>query len=83
MSGDKRVIVGGNSYVIDEGPEGSERNIDAIVAEFRRAMTSDGLAEIPVLDGDGKRMTLLLRGGDTGPVVLDLGLGPRPNEMSP
>jgi hypothetical protein len=83
MSGDKRIIVGGVSYVIDEGPQGGERDIDAIVADIRRALTDGGLAEVPVLDWNGNRMTLLLPGGQTGPVVLDLGLGPRPNEMSP
>jgi hypothetical protein len=80
MSGDKRVVIDGHSYVIDEG---DGREITAIVAEIRSALTDGRLVEIPVLDSNGNRMTLLLPGGYAGPVVIDLGLGPRPNEMSP
>ena len=80
MSGDKRVVIGGHSYVIDEG---DERGIEAIVAEIRSALADGRMVEIPVLDWNGNRMSLLLPAGYAGPVVLDLGLGPRPNEMSP
>ncbi len=80
MSGVKRVVVGGHSYVIDEG---DERGIEAIVAEIRSALTTGQMVEIPVLDWNGNRMSLLLPAGHSSPVILDLGLGPRPNEMSP
>lgn len=79
MSGDKRVIVGGTEYTIDE----KRRSIDSVVGDIRQALANGGLAEVPVLDAKGKPVSLLLPGGHAGAVVLDLGPGPRPDEMSP
>jgi hypothetical protein len=78
MSGDKRLIVGGAEYVIDE----NRGEIDAIVRDIRQVLANGGLTEVPVLDVKGNPVTLLL-GGHAGAVVLDLGPGPRPNELSP
>ena len=81
MSGEtkKRIAVDGVYYTIDEGRGAFE----AIVSDIRRVLTDGGLAEVPVMDGDGNPVVLLLPGSQVSAVVIDSGVGSRPNEMSP
>jgi len=80
MSRANRIIVGGVSYVIDED---RGKTIETIVDEIRKALTQGRLAEVPVLEANGNRVTLLLAGGHAGAVVLDIEPWPKPHEMSP
>jgi len=77
---DKTVLVGGVSYVIDEG---TSKDIATIVEEIEQALTDRTLAKVPVLDAKRNRMTLYLQGGQVDAIVINLDQGPKPGEISP
>jgi hypothetical protein len=79
-SENKVLRLGGVDYVIDEDA-GTE--IEAIVTRIEQAVEQGIIAKVAVLDAERNRMVLYLNGRQVDAVVLDLGEGRRPGEMSP
>lgn len=74
--GRKRVIVGGSEWAIDE------QDLDGVVTQIRTAMAEGTVAELSLLDGAGRSVTVYLNGKVAETVVVDLDRGPRPGEIS-
>ena len=80
-SADKVLQVGGDSFVIDEGPDS---DLAAIVIQIEQALEQGTVVKVPVLGADRNRRTLYLNGGRVGSVVLDVGGDEnKPGEISP
>jgi hypothetical protein len=80
-SGDKVLRVNGVDYIIDESAE--DTDAAAVVGQIEQALAEGTLVKVPVLDAKSNRMTLYLNGRQVDTVVLDLGEGDRPGEISP
>jgi hypothetical protein len=78
--GDKTIRVGDVSYVIDEG---GDTDIAGIVAQIEHALQNRTVVLVPVLDAGRNQLRLYLNGAAVESVVLDLGEGSRPGEISP
>jgi hypothetical protein len=74
MSG-KKVIIGQSEWTIGEGAEG-------VVDQIKLALEKGTVEELALLDGAGNQVSVYLNGKVVETVVVDLGEGPRPSEMS-
>jgi len=71
----KRVIIGQSEWgIIDE-------NVNDVVAKIKTAMENGTVAELELVDGADRRVTVYLNGKTVAAVTLDLDLGPRPTEI--
>jgi VCBS repeat-containing protein len=73
--GRKRVIIGQSEWGIND------ENVNDVVAKIKAAMENGTVAELELVDGADRRVTILLNGKAAVAVVLDLDLGPRPTEI--
>lgn len=73
--GRKRVIIGQSEWGIDD------ENVNDVVAKIKAAMENGTVAELALVDGADRRVTVYLNGKVTLSVVVDLDLGPRPTEI--
>ena len=72
----KRVIIGQSEWGIED------QNVTAVVAAIKTALTDGTLAELPLLDGSGRVVTVYLNGRTVLSVVVDLDVGPpKPTEI--
>ena len=72
----KRIIIGQSEWTIDD------KDVETVVGQVKTALASGDTAEIVVLDEKDRPVTVLLNGRVAPTVVLDLGLDPRPGEIS-
>ncbi|WBB97258.1 hypothetical protein O7621_03200 [Solwaraspora sp. WMMD937] len=72
----KRVIVDGSEWEIPES------NLDPVLAGIQTAMETGSVVKLELLDGASRPVTVYLNGRTAVTVVVDLGLDPRPSEMS-
>lgn len=72
----KKLIIGQAEWFI------ADAEADAVSRLVRDAMTNRTTVELRLYDAAGRPVTVFLNGAVTASVVLDLGLGPRPSEMS-
>lgn len=79
MAEQKRLRVGRFNYVLDEY---ELDDIAVVTGQIQQAMADGGVVSVNVLDEHGRRLTLYLNGSLLDVVAVDLGLGPRPGEIS-
>jgi len=72
----KRVIVGQSEWAIDE------QDVESVVDQIKSALDKGAVAELPLLDGAGRAVTVYLNGKVVESVVVDLDRGPRPSEIA-
>jgi hypothetical protein len=72
----KKLIIGQAQWSV------ADADADAVGRLVREAMTNRTTVELPLYDAHGRAVTVFLNGAATASVVLDLGGGPRPSEMS-
>ncbi|GHJ48941.1 hypothetical protein Cs7R123_62830 [Catellatospora sp. TT07R-123] len=73
--GRKRVIIGATEWGI------SDEDVVDVVAKIKAALQNGTVAELQLVDGANRRVTVYLNGRAAASVVLDLDLGPRPTEI--
>jgi len=73
--GRKRVIIGSQEWGIDDTDK------DDVVAKINAAMENGTVAELALLDGANRRVSVYLNGRVAVAVVVDLDLGPKPTEI--
>jgi hypothetical protein len=75
--GRKRVFIGQSEWGIDEA------EVDAVVEKIKETMVKGTVAELSLLDGANRRVTVYLNGKLAPSVVVDLDIeGPKPTEIS-
>jgi hypothetical protein len=74
--GRKRVIIGQSEWGIDDA------DVTEVAAKIKAAMENGTVAELSLVDGANRRVTVYLNGKVALSVVLDLDLGPKPTEIS-
>lgn len=74
--GRKRVIIGQSEWGI------ANDTVDDVTSRIKAAMENGTVAELPLLDGANRQVTVYLNGKLAAAVVIDLDLGPRPTEIS-
>lgn len=74
--GRKRVIIGQSEWGI------ANDTVDDVTSRIKAAMENGTVAELPLLDGANRQVTVYLNGKLAAAVVVDLDLGPRPTEIS-
>ncbi|WP_117212327.1 hypothetical protein [Allorhizocola rhizosphaerae] len=74
--GRKRVIIAQTEWGIDDA------NVADVVAKIKSAMENGTVAELALLDGADRQVTVYLNGKVALSVVVDLDLGPKPTEIS-
>lgn len=72
----KRVIIGQSEWTIDE------RDVQSVVEQIKAALENGTVAELVLLDGAGRPVTVYLNGRAAVTVVVDLDRDPRPSEIS-
>ncbi|WBB80608.1 hypothetical protein O7606_04245 [Micromonospora sp. WMMD882] len=72
----KRVIIGQSEWGVDE------RDVDTVVEQIKTALAEGAVAELVLLDGAGRPVTVYLNGRAAVTVVVDLDRDPRPSEIS-
>lgn len=72
----KRVIVGQSEWAIDE------QDVENVVDQIKSALDKGTVAELPLLDGAGRAVTVYLNGKVAETVVVDLDRGARPSEIA-
>jgi hypothetical protein len=70
----KYLIVGESTWEID-------RDVEKVVGQVREALANRTVADVEVLDGAGRVVSVLVNGAAAPAVVIDLGAGPRPSEI--
>jgi hypothetical protein len=74
--GRKRVIIGQTEYGIHDS------DVADVTAKIKAAMENGTVAELSLLDGADRQVTVYLNGKVALSVVVDLDLGPKPTEIS-
>jgi hypothetical protein len=74
--GRKRVTIGQSEWGIDDA------DVADITAKIKAAMENGTVAELPLIDGANRRVTMYLNGRAASSVTVDLDLGPKPTEIS-
>lgn len=72
----KRVIIGQSEWAVDE------RDVQTVVEQIKAALENGTVAELALLDGAGRPVTVYLNGRTAVTVVVDLDRDPRPSEIS-
>lgn len=72
----KRIIVGQSEWAI------ADEHVVSVVDQIKAAMTDGTVAQLELLDGAGREVTVYLNGRAAESVVVDLDRGPRPSEIS-
>lgn len=72
----KRVIIGQREWGVEDA------RYDEVRSRIKEALESGSVAELPLLDADGRPVTVFLNGRVTPTVVVDPDAGPRPTEIS-
>ena len=72
----KKLIVGQAQWGIDD------QQAHDIVKQVREAMQTGGSVELPLLNGEGKPITVFLNGKATPTATIELDDDPRPSEMA-
>jgi hypothetical protein len=74
--GRKRVIIGQSEWGIDDA------DVTDVVAKIKAAMENGAVAELSLMDGADRKVTVYLNGKVALSVVVDLDTGPKPTEIS-
>jgi hypothetical protein len=74
--GRKRVIIGQVEWGIHDS------DVETVATRVKEAMENGTVAELPLLDGADRQVTVYLNGKTALSVVVDLDLGPKPTEIS-
>jgi len=72
----KRIVVGQSEWAIDE------RDVETVVEQVKAALENGTTAELVLLDGAGRPVTVYVNGKVVETVVVDLDRDPRPSEIS-
>ena len=72
----KRVIIGQSEWAIDD------KDVESVAGKINAAMQNGTVAELVLLDGAGRPVTVYLNGKAAVSVVVDLDTDPRPSEIS-
>jgi hypothetical protein len=74
--GRKRVIIGQSEWGIHD------TDVADVTAKIKAAMENGTVAELSLIDGANRRVTVYINGSVTPFVTVDLDLGPKPTETS-
>lgn len=72
----KRVIIGGSEWGIDDA------DVADVTAKIKAALENGTVAELALVDGANRLVTVYLNGKATASVTVDLDLGPKPTEIA-
>lgn len=75
-SGRKRVIIGQSEWGI------ANADVTDVTAKIKAAMENGKVVDLSLLDSADRRVTVYLNGKAAPVVTVDLGLGPKPTEIS-
>ncbi|HEV2637926.1 MAG TPA: VCBS domain-containing protein [Actinocrinis sp.] len=73
---ERRVIVGQSEWAFPAG------DVTATVESIKTALETGAVVALDLVDGSGREVTVYLNGKAAQTVVVDLGGGPRPSEIS-
>lgn len=76
MSTTKRVIVGQSSWAVND------RDLDNVLGQIRDAMEGESVAQLALLDTDGRPVTVYVNGRTVETVAIALNGDARPGEIS-
>lgn len=74
--GRKRVIIGQSEWGIHD------TDVADVTEKIKAAMKNGTVAELPLIDGANRQVTVYLNGKVTPSVTVDLDLGPKPTEIA-